>query len=91
MNKAKLIEQMSKHTKLPKSDCKRALESVVKVIGQSLKGGKSVVLTGFGTFSVIKRKSRTGVNPATGKKMTIAAKKVAKFKPGKALKELVSA
>jgi DNA-binding protein HU-beta len=91
MNKAKLIENMSKMTKLQKSECKRALEALIKSVGQSLKGGKSVVLTGFGTFSVMKRKSRMGVNPATGKKMTIAAKKVAKFKPGKALKELVAA
>lgn len=90
MNKAKLIEQISKLSKLPKAACKKALESTMKVIGQSLKGGKSVVLTGFGTFTVIKRKSRKGVNPATGQKMQIPAKKVAKFKPGKALRELVA-
>jgi DNA-binding protein HU-beta len=90
MNKAKLIEQMSKLSKLPKAACKKALESFIKSIGQSLKGGKSVVLTGFGTFSIMKRKSRVGINPATGKKMQIAAKKVAKFKPGKALREMVS-
>lgn len=91
MNKAKLIEQMSKMAKMPKATCKKALEAFIKTIGQSLRSGKSVVLTGFGTFSVMKRKSRTGINPATGKKMQIPAKKVAKFKPGKALKDLVAA
>lgn len=90
MNKAKLIEQMAKLSKMPKAQCKKALEAVVKSIGQSLKGGKSVVLTGFGTFAVMKRKSRVGINPSTGKKMQIPAKKVAKFKPGKALRDLVS-
>ena len=90
MNKAKLIEQMSKLTKLPKAACKKALEALIKSVGQSLKGGKSVVLTGFGTFSLMKRKSRVGINPATGKKMQIAAKKVAKFKPGKALRDAVA-
>ena len=90
MNKAKLIEQMSKTTKLPKADCKKALEAFVKTVAQTLKGGKSVVLTGFGTFAVMKRKARKGINPATGKPMQIAAKKVAKFKPGKALKETVA-
>ena len=89
MNKAKLVEQMSKHSKLPKATCKKALESFIKSVGGSLKGGKSVVLTGFGTFSVMKRKSRVGINPATGKKMQIPAKKVAKFKPGKALRDMV--
>ncbi len=89
MNKAKLIEQMAKTSKLPKATCKKILESFIKSVSQSLKGGKSVVLTGFGTFSIMKRKSRVGINPATGKKMQIAAKKVAKFKPGKALRDLV--
>lgn len=90
MNKAKLIEQMSKASKLPKATCKKVLESFIKSVGATLKGGKSVVLTGFGTFSMMKRKSRVGINPATGKKMQIPAKKVAKFKPGKALRDLVA-
>ncbi|MCL4380191.1 HU family DNA-binding protein [Candidatus Dependentiae bacterium] len=89
MNKAKLVETMAKLSKLPKSACKGALEAFIHSIGQSLRQNKSVVLTGFGTFSVIKRKSRTGVNPSTGKKMQIPAKKVPKFKPGKALREMV--
>ena len=89
MNKAKLIEQMSKLSKLSKSDSKKALESFIDSVSKTLKGGKSVVLTGFGTFNVVKRKSRMGINPATGARMQIRAKKVAKFKPGKALREMV--
>lgn len=90
MNKAKLIEQMTKASKMPKAACKKALEAFIKSVGASLKTGKSVVLTGFGTFSVMKRKSRVGINPSTGKKMQIPAKKVAKFKPGKALRDMVA-
>lgn len=90
MNKAKLIEQMAKLSKLPKASCKRALESFVKSVTHSLRGGKPVVLTGFGSFGVSKRKSRTGINPATGKKMQIPAKRVAKFKAGKALRDAVA-
>ncbi|MGB8366905.1 MAG: HU family DNA-binding protein [Candidatus Babeliales bacterium] len=89
MNKAKLIEQMAKNTKLSKSTCKECLESLLLTLSNALKQGKQVVLTGFGTFSVMQRQSRVGINPATGKKMTIPAKKVPKFKPGKALKALV--
>jgi DNA-binding protein HU-beta len=90
MNKAKLIELMSKATKLPKSDCKNCVESFISEVSKALKQKKQVVLTGFGTFSTMQRKSRTGINPATGKKMLIPAKTVAKFKPGKALKSLVA-
>jgi DNA-binding protein HU-beta len=89
MNKAKLVEQMAKTSKLSKATCKECLEAFISAVGSALKQNKPVVLTGFGTFSVIKRKSRVGINPATHKKMTIPAKKVPKFKPGKALKEAV--
>lgn len=89
MNKAALIEQMSKDTKLPKTACKGALESFIKAVEGTLKKGKTVVLTGFGTFTTIKRKARTGINPATGSKMKIPAKRVPKFKPGKKLKGMV--
>lgn len=90
MNKSILVEQMAKTTKESKATCKRVLEAFMDVVGDAMKKNKQVVLTGFGIFSVMKRKARTGVNPATGKKMQIAAKKVPKFKPGKALRELVA-
>jgi DNA-binding protein HU-beta len=89
MNKAKLVEQMAKMTKLPKSACKDALEAFISTVGTTLRQGKEVVLTGFGSFVVMKRKSRVGVNPATGAKMQIPAKKVPKFRAGKALKSMV--
>ena len=90
MNKAMLVETLAKSTKESKATCKRIVEAFMEVIGDSMRKNKQVVLTGFGTFSIMKRKARTGVNPATGKKMQIAAKKVPKFKPGKALKDLVA-
>lgn len=89
MNKAKLIESMAKTTKQSKAVCKEMLEAFLSNVSGALKQGKTVVLTGFGTFSVMKRKSRVGINPVTRAKMTIAAKKVPKFKPGKALKALI--
>jgi len=90
MNKNKLIESMAKISKLPKASCKKAVEAFMDVVSKSLKTGKSVSLTGFGTFSVMQRQARWGVNPATGEKMKIKAKKVAKFKPGKALRDMVA-
>ncbi|OGB86535.1 hypothetical protein A3J41_01435 [candidate division TM6 bacterium RIFCSPHIGHO2_12_FULL_38_8] len=89
MNKADLIEHMSKVSKQPRAVCKVLLESFISSVGSALKQNKEVALTGFGTFVVMRRKSRVGVNPATGKKMQIPAKNVPKFRPGKALKSLV--
>jgi len=89
MNKAMLIDQIATQTKLPKTVCKNVIESFMKSVEGSLKKGKSIVLTGFGTFTVMKRKARVGINPSTGKKMQIPAKKVPKFKPGKKLREAI--
>jgi DNA-binding protein HU-beta len=88
MNKAEMIEFMSKDSKLTKSACKSALESFVSGIEVALKKKMNVVLTGFGTFSLVHRKERWGINPSTKKKMKIPAKKVPKFKPGKHFKDL---
>ena len=55
-----------------------------------LKNGDSVVLVGFGTFSVRDRAARTGRNPQTGAEIQIAAARVPAFKAGKALKTAVN-
>ncbi|MDP7421238.1 MAG: HU family DNA-binding protein, partial [bacterium] len=44
-----------------------------------------VQITGFGTFSVLKRKAKKGINPQTKQKITIPSRKVPKFKAGKLL------
>jgi DNA-binding protein HU-beta len=90
MNKAMLVERMARLSKETKATTKRCLEAFMDVVGEVLKKNGQVTLTGFGTFSVMKRKARTGVNPVTRKKMPIPAKKVPKFKPGKELKSLVA-
>jgi DNA-binding protein HU-beta len=82
MNKAQLIDAIAHDAKLTKADAKRALDAFVKSTTGALKKGNRVALVGFGSFSVTKRNARTGRNPQTGKPITIAAKKVVKFKAG---------
>ncbi len=82
MNKTELIEKIAKEAGLTKVDAKKALDATMKAIKGALKANDKVALIGFGTFSVNKRPARTGINPATKAKIKIAAKKVAKFKPG---------
>ncbi|MDT8411565.1 MAG: HU family DNA-binding protein [Vicingaceae bacterium] len=89
MNKGELIDAIAKDAKLTKVDAGNALNALVANVTKSLKKGESVQLIGFGTFSISKRSARTGRNPQTGKEIKIAAKKVAKFKAGKALAETV--
>jgi DNA-binding protein HU-beta len=90
MNKADLINAIAKDAKISKADAGKALDSLTKRVTQSLKKGENVTLVGFGTFSVTKRKARTGRNPQTGETIKIKAKKVPKFKAGKELLQHVS-
>ena len=67
---------------LSKADSKKALDAVLDAISGALKEGDKVAILGFGTFSINERPAREGINPATKEKITIAAKKVVKFKAG---------
>ena len=82
MNKTELIEQIAAGAGLTKVDAKKALDATVAAIIDALKKGDKVQLVGFGTFAVTEKPAREGINPATKEKITIAAKKVAKFKAG---------
>lgn len=82
MNKTELIEQIASAASLTKVDAKKALAATIDAVKGALAKGDKVQLIGFGTFSVAKRAAHQGVNPATKKKITIPAKKVAKFKAG---------
>lgn len=90
MNKSELIEQVAYDSDLTKADVSRILESVIDNIRRSVKKGEDVKLTGFGTFTRVRRKSRTGRNPQTGEEIRIPAAKVPKFKPGKEFKHMLN-
>ncbi|TFH01604.1 MAG: HU family DNA-binding protein [Calditrichales bacterium] len=90
MSKQELVNFMAEKTGLSKKDAEAALSSFVDGVKKSLKGGDSVTLVGFGTFSVSHRDARTGRNPQTGASIKISARNVPVFKAGKGLKEVVN-
>lgn len=89
MNKAELISAISAESGLNKADAKKAVEGFISAVTGALKSGEKVSLVGFGTFSVSERGERIGINPATKQTITIAARKVAKFKAGAELSAAV--
>ncbi|MBO5495714.1 MAG: HU family DNA-binding protein [Eubacterium sp.] len=89
MNKTELVNAVAEATGLSKADAAKAVAATTDAITAALKDGDKVSLVGFGTFSVKARAAREGVNPATGKKIKIAATKVPAFKAGAALKDAV--
>ena len=90
MNKTELIDKIAAEAGLTKADSKKALEATVSVIKAALAAGDKVQLVGFGTFAVAEKPAREGINPRSGEKITIAAKKVAKFKDGAEFAEAIN-
>ena len=90
MNKTELVAAVAEKAGISKKDADAAVAAVVASVTDALAKGEKVQLIGFGTFSVSERPAREGVNPRTGEKVTIAAKKVAKFKAGAELADAVN-
>ena len=88
MNKGDLVEEVAKVVST-KKEAQAAVDCVFSTITKAFQKKDPVTLIGFGTFKVGERKARTGRNPQTGAEIKISAKKVAKFVPGKALKDAV--
>lgn len=87
MNRTELVSVLSEETNISKKDVNAVIDSLAKVVAQTLKNGEKVVLTGLGTFEVRQRIQREGRNPRTGATITIPALKTPAFKAGKTLKE----
>ncbi|HXD29817.1 MAG TPA: HU family DNA-binding protein [Pyrinomonadaceae bacterium] len=90
MTKAELVEDVARAAELTKKDAERLVEIVFESIIESLNHGEKIELRGFGSFRVRERGARRGRNPKTGDPVSIPAKRVPYFKPGKELKELIN-
>ncbi len=89
MNKAELVKEVSGKTGLTKKETQNVIDVLTETIGENLAMGEKITLVGFGTFRVVNKKARRGVNPQTREAINIPTKKVPKFVAGKSLKERV--
>lgn len=87
MNKAELVEALANSTGYPKSQIDEIIKETIATIAKTVKK-EPVQLVGLGTFKPVKRKARVGVNPSTGEKMKIPARKALKFTASSNLKKL---
>ncbi len=74
-----ILEDMAKTFDTKVSDMKTIYEEFSRILAKSLKSGKRVDL-GFAIASVKESKPRVGINPRTGEKINIPAKKRIKFR-----------
>ena len=89
MNKNELINEVARKTGLSRREAEVGVQTMLDLVSGELNKNGKVTLTGFGTFDVGKRKPRVGVNPRTGKTISIPASKMPRFKPSRTLRDKV--
>ena len=90
LTKIDIIEAVYTHLGVPKKDCIRIVESLFEIIKDDLDKWNSVMVSGFGKWTVKAKKKRKGRNPKTGKEMMIDARRVVTFKPSNVLRNAVN-
>jgi DNA-binding protein HU-beta len=90
MTKVEIVEQIAKDSSIPKSAARLALDSFVSLCAKEIKAGRSLRVSGLGTFSMKRTKARKGMNPKTGEPIKISAKKRMAFKPSSQIRELLN-
>lgn len=89
MTKADLVAIMAKTAGGSKTAAEKAVNAMVGGIVESLRRGRRVTISGFGTFVVARRAARNGRDPRTGKAIKIPPAKVPRFRPSRSLKAAI--
>jgi DNA-binding protein HU-beta len=91
MNRKKLVEVLSEETAFSRRDIAKVLDAFLRILIRVLRKGNKIQWSGFGSFSVVRRAARKGINPATKESIALPEIFVPKFKAGKLLKETIRA
>ena len=90
LTKAALIKEVAHVAGLTKKRAEIIVDTVFGSIVETLHRGEKVELRGFGSFRLRRREPHRGRNPRTGDGVDVPSKRVAYFKPGRELKELIN-
>jgi len=85
MNKTEFIDVVAQNAGFSRANAKKAVAAFYKTVAETLETGDKVALLGFGSFFVVERAARSGINPKTKEKINIPARKMIRFKPGATL------
>ena len=80
LTKAQIIESVQNNLGFPKNRSAELVESLLEIMKKTLESGEDVLISGFGKFCVKQKNERRGRNPANGKDLTLAPRRVVTFK-----------
>lgn len=89
MTKRELVISVAEQLGYTQNEVSDVVQAVLDTVTDCLAGGNRIEIRNFGVFEIKTRDARVGRNPRTGDAVPIEEKRVAVFKPGKALKEMV--
>jgi len=90
LTKTQIVKRIRKQLAIPEGKSFELVETLLELIKKSLENGEDVLISGFGKFSVRKKKERRGRNPATGGEMMIESRKVVTFKSSGKLRDKIN-
>ncbi len=90
MNRTQLAKEIAKKTGSSQKEALQYIDIIMGSISEAMEKGERVEIRGFGSFTVKKYDSRKGVNPKSGEKIMIPAKRLPSFRAGKDLKEKIN-
>lgn len=87
LTKNEIRDSMYEQFDIPQKECTQITESIFDIIKEELENGNSVMVSGFGRWTVKSKRKRNGRNPKTGAPVVIAARKVVTFKTSTCLRD----
>ena len=90
LSKTDIVNSFHKQIGIPKAECVQITETLFEIMKEELEKGNSLMISGFGKWTVRAKRKRRGRNPQTGEQMMIDARKVVTFKPSPDLRDKVN-
>jgi integration host factor subunit alpha len=90
LTKNQITDSIQENLDLSKTEAYDVVEEFLEIIKDTIEGGNSLMISGFGKFSVNEKKARKGRNPATNKEMILSERRVVTFKCSGQLRKTIN-
>jgi DNA-binding protein HU-beta len=90
MTKAELVAKLAQDTEMTQAQAAKALNCLLAVLADEIKNSGGISLAGLGSFALVERAERKGINPKTKEPIIIPASKTVRFRVAKILKEAIN-